>query len=71
MTRDAPKTHPKTSEHKILVEGAGEGGAREYPAGNNGGVFTRRTVCLPSSTEIIIYKRNGKLILDETDSLIN
>jgi hypothetical protein len=44
---------------------------KEYPAGNSGGILTRRTACLPSNTEIIIEKRNGKLIPYETDSLIN
>jgi len=67
MKRDAPTTHPKTFENKM---GVGRG-AWEYPAGNNGSILTRRKVCLPSSTEIIIYKRNGKIILDEMDSLIN
>jgi len=49
--------------------GLERGGAGEYSAGISGGKLTRRTVFLPSSTEIVIYKRNGKLILDETDSL--
>jgi hypothetical protein len=49
----------------------GGGWGREYPAGNGGCILTRRTVFLLSCTEIKIYLKNGKLILDGTGSLIN
>jgi len=70
IVNDKRRAHDAPKDFRTQNGGRGRG-ARKYPAGNSGGILTRRTVCLPSSTEIIIYKRNGKFILDETDSLIN